>query len=755
MAINDASVENVTAAVDSEAGADPVAPQKFTPSYKVISTDEKIVISKDMGKIWKGRKDAATTARKTYIEAADEAIRYFNHDQLGHRTQRDGASGNTWMSRRKNESWTETENVVFANIKAVTPSIYAKNPKPEFTAFDPERKDLAEVLENVIYTLSAMDAPPGLNLKITIKQAVVHAQLTNCAWVETGWVFKQDSSEQALTDLRTAAEELDKAKDEKAIRAAEGKLQAIENKVSFLLPSGPWCRFHPIHRVYCDPAASMPDFSDALWMMIEEYYPTDFLNAQFGGEKDSDGKTHSLYKPTHVLNGDVSQTNTADDKNFKLFNTGSAPETYGYNDKSAMKAASYTKCWRIWDKTTRRIFLYSDDSWTWPVWVWNDKLHLPRFFPLRNLGYHMAAFGAMSKGEVTYYLDQQDAVNEINSELQRARWQVFNKLFYDATHLNPDDVDKFLGDPKRQAMAIKVPEGKNFEQVFFTFKPPSLSVKEVFDKGEKLEAINRISGTGVILRNEQFKTNTTNEAINKYEASTQTFLDEKIDAVEDFLGGVYADVAHLCLQFLEQPRVAALVGQEQASKWVNMPPEQIASAFGMRVVGGSTQKPSSGAKRKEALEISKIAGQFGAQSPTVIAMVLRLWSKSFDQIEMRTEDWDRLQAEFASTAGGGGGAPAGDAPPNGAGPPGGAPGGGPPPDAMQRVAAMIDGMPPAAKQALGVAMSKGVPIMDALREIMKKVQQAAPPGTNPPTNGAGPPTGGAPPMQAGLPPGVA
>jgi len=290
-------------------------------------------------------------------------------------------------------------------------------------------------------------------------------------------------------------------------------------------------------------------------------------------------------------------------------------------------------------------------------------------------------------------------------------------------------------------MGIKVPEGKNFDQVMFTFKPPSLNVKEVFDKGEKLEAINRISGTGVILRNEQFKTNTTNEAISRYEATTQTFLDEKVDAVEDFLGGVYADVAHLCLQYLETDRVSALVGQSQAAKWHNIPAEQIASSFVMRVVGGSTQKPSSNAKRKEALEISKIAGQFGAQSPTVIALIIRLWAKSFDQIEMRTEDWDRLQAEFASTAGGGGGAPAGAAPPNGAIPPG---------DAIQHVAAMIDGMPPQAKQALGIAMSKGVPIMDALREIMQKVQQAAPQATNAPPGQPPMAPPGAPPVAPGM-----
>jgi hypothetical protein len=739
----DASVENVERAIDAEVGAPAPAEEKFTPTYKVISTDEKIVVSKHMGKIWRGRRDAAMTARKNFIDAADEAIKYFNHDQLGHRTSRDGASGNTYLAKRKNEMWTETENIVFANIKAVTPSVYAKNPKPEMTAFDPVNRDLAEVTEHVVYALSSMDAPPGLNLKITVKQAVVHAQLTNCAWVESGWVFKQESSEQGLQDLAAAATELEKAKGEKEIRAAEGKLQAIESKVNFLLPSGPWCRFHPMHRIYVDPAASMPDFSDAWWMIVEEYYPTDFLNAQFGGEKDETGQTKSLYNATHVLTGDEAKAGAADEKNFKLFNTSTTPEQYGYSDKQAMQAACYTKCWRIWDKTTRRIYLYTDDKWDWPVWVWNDKLNLPRFFPLRNLSFHCAAVGAMAKGEVTYYLDQQDAVNEINSELQRARWQVFNKLFYDSTNLNPDDVDKFLGDPKRQAMGIKVPEGKNFEQVMFTFKPPSLNVKEVFDKGEKLEAINRISGTGVILRNEQFKTNTTNEAISRYEANTQTFLDEKVDAVEDFLGGIYADVAHMCLQYLEPNRVVGLVGKEQAAKWINMPAQQIALAFSMRVVGGSTQKPSSNAKRKEALEISKIAGQFGAQSPTVIAMVLRLWAKSFDQIEMRTEDWDRLQAEFAATAGGGGGAPAGDAPPNAAAGPG---------DVLQRAIATVDGLPPQAKQALGMAMAKGVPLMDALKEIMKKVQAMAPAPTNEPTNGAGPPNGAAPPE---LPPGVA
>lgn len=714
--LSDVLPPGVQRALNEVSPAEVSKPVKVQPMYQVIG-DTKVAVSKANGKVWKGRIDSARTARKKYQEAWDEALKYYENDQLDHRTSQDGKSGNTVRARRMDERWSETENLVFANIKGVLPAVYAKNPKPEITMYDQDKADFGTLVERVVYVLSQMDAPPGLNLKVIAKQAVTHALLTNCAWVESGWIFREDSSEQALLDLQKLSEELRKATKPKEIEEIEGKLQALESRVDFLNPAGPYAKYHPAHRVYVDPAAGQMDFGDANWMAVEEWYPTDFLRAQFA-TKGSSEQYMSLYEPTHVLLGDTkTAANDADMDNFKLFKTSDPAESYGYKDTEAFKKAQRTKCWRIWDKTTRRIFLYADSDWTWPIWVWDDKYQLPRFFPLRNLAFHSPATGAYAKGEVTYYLDQQDAINEINSQERFARMRVFNKIAYDAKVVDPTEVEKWLNSVDRMAYGMTLPEGKTMKDAIFAVPPPSLEFPMLFNKQPKLEAINRISGTSVIQRNEEFKTNTTNKAIENYESSTQTRLDEKLDAIEDFLGGVYYDVAHLCLMFMQKDMVVNLIGAAQGEQWVNMDAQQIRSSFQMRVLGGSTQKPTTSGKKKEAIAVGQVLGQFGASSPTVIEIVLRLFSHAFDEIEMRSSDWDRLRQEAALAAGGGGEGPAAGAPPNGA-PPGA--------DVLMRAAQIFDGLPPQAKVALGTATAKGVPLIEAIQEVIKQIQVAQP-----------------------------
>lgn len=718
MAKPDASVANVDAAVNAELGATPPNEKpKYTPRYKVIGTEVKLPVSNALGKVWKGRIDSAISARKRIglEQCWDEALRYYNNDQTPHRVAADNKAGNVWYARRNNEQWTETENVIFASINAIVPSVYAKEPKPEFTAFDNSNREFASVVENVVYALSQQTAAPGLNLKEIAKQAVVHALLTNCAWVEVGWITKEDSSTQALADLKTISDQYAKEKDVRKLEDLEGQLMALESKVDFLTPSGPFCKGYPANRVIVDPCAQLPSKMDAKWMATEEWYPTAFIKAQFGQERGDE--VVSLYNPTHVLVGDLKGAESESADNFKLFNTGGDAAAYGYKSQDAFDKAKYTKCWRIWDKTTRRIYLYIDERWEWPLWVYDDKYQFPWFFPFFNLAFLTPAVGAWAKGETTYVLDQQDAINDINTVMHRARWAASNKFFYDQQALNREDVEKFLGDPKRQAYPVKLQDGKTIDQCLFAMPPLSLKFKELFDKGDKLQAVNRITGVSVILRNEEFKTNTTNQAIQSYESNTQTFLDSKLDPLEDWLGMIYGAVAHLCIMNYTPEDVVPFVGREQAAQWKQLPADQITNAFRFRVVGGTTQKPTSSAKKKEALAISQIAGQFGAKSPTVVAMVLRLWSNAFDSVEMRKEDWDQLRAEFDASVGGGAAGPTAG---------GAAPASGDPATVIQEAAQLVDGMPPAAKKALGDAMSQGVPMMEAVQMILRSLPQTTP-----------------------------
>ena len=139
------------------------------------------------------------------VEAWEEAIKYYNHDQMSHR---DGESdvdraGNKRFGKNITDKMTETENVVFPNVNMMVPALYARNPRAEFTTTktDDTDKEFATVVERVVNTLAHRKTQPGLNMKSKAKRAVVMALLCNRAWMEVGWNFKEDSSDGVPAEL--------------------------------------------------------------------------------------------------------------------------------------------------------------------------------------------------------------------------------------------------------------------------------------------------------------------------------------------------------------------------------------------------------------------------------------------------------------------------------------------------------------------------------------------------------------------------
>src|SRR5262245_3957185 len=235
-------------------GLPPPAPE---PAVYKAMPDSRIPVSSKRGPVWRSRRDAAQKSMGDLVDAWDEAIRYYNHDQADHR---DGSNtdvggrnvktaGNRYIARRLNEMFSSTENVVFANINAQVPELYAKNPIVSVTmepTSDPGAQaasdDFARALQKLIDVLFSMKYPPGVNIKPKAKKNVIIALLTNHAWFEVGYTKKDRSSEQAMQDLLALSKQLETADDAEDIREIEQKLVALEEKIEFLQPSGPYVR---------------------------------------------------------------------------------------------------------------------------------------------------------------------------------------------------------------------------------------------------------------------------------------------------------------------------------------------------------------------------------------------------------------------------------------------------------------------------------------------------------------------------------
>lgn len=735
MADNDtqSAIDDEIARGDMDTVARKKRKDAYEPSYQ-MKGDTKIPVSKAHGKTWQSRRDQALAQRKNkdYEKAWGEAIRYYRNDQISHRHDYDDDGeypGNESGAMKMYRRFSETENIVFANTSALVPLLYAKNPSAEFTAVDQEDNALGVLLEKLINRVMSKRAHPGVHMKPKARKGVVMCTLTNASYMEVGYTFREMSSEQALEDLTRLSKELEKAKSPEQVRAVEGKIEALESTVDILRPSGPFTKLRRPHDVLIDPDSVEDDYSDARWVMIRDYISTAYLNAKFTTSKGN--QKQSVYKPTHVIKageGGSNGHNSAEHEinNSSLFNLDENKHTasnYGYNDEASYRKAQRSCCWWVWDRITKRVLLYHDKDWTWPIWVWDDPYRLQGFFPIYKLQFNTDPEEPIGKGEVTYYLDQQDSINQINSELKQARQWARRNLFYDKNKVSADEVEKFLKGDEDVAVGVDVPEGMNLRDFVQSITPPSMQFVQLFDKKPILEAIDRVSSVQPVMRGTEFKTNTTNQAISQYNSTAQTRLDEKIDAVEDWVGQVAWALAQLCLQFMDDATVASLIGQKNSAAWRQMSPEDISREVQMTIVGGSTQKPTAESKKQQALQMGQVLGQFvnAAPQPVLLTMLKTMRSAFNDTIP--DEDWQVIM-EAVNAAGGG-------APSPGAQGGGGAPTEGQPPaqqgggDPIAQLEQLVDAMPPEAKQALGMAMARGVPVREALERIMAQAQQSA------------------------------
>lgn len=697
------------------------------PVYRMIGSS-KIPVSRQYGKVWKSRMTSAMKRSDTYKQAWDEAESYLNQTSQ-RRSMTDGTiSGNVGVARRMNGINSEIENIVFANVTSMIPALYAKNPSLEVSTVQEQRQDLAEVCEHLISRLLTKRTAPGVNIKSKVKKCVVGTLLTNEMWVEIGYTKKEDSSEQAITDLNDLSEKLANAENERELKKAEGELMALQDKVEFLQPSGPWVKVRHPKEVLSDPAAREDDGTDANWMMIADFLPTAYLRAVYARAGDADERFMSIYKPTHVLAAQGDDTGIDDQvTNFKLFDTSAAESgKYGFDNDDAYKAAQYTKVWYVWDKTTRRVFMYNSDDWSWPIWVWDDPYHYDSFFPAERLSFYTAHNSTRAKGEVSYYLDQQDAINEINDEERRARLWVKRHAFYNTNLIkNSAEVEKLIKGTDETIVGMDLPEGTKLSDVIMTLPPPSINFPQLFDKDKKLAAIDRIASVSEIRRGAQFKTNTTNKAIEEYNSIDNQRIDERIDSIEDFIGAIGWKLIQLCLQFMPQAEVANHVSMEDAAKWVNMAPDEIHKTFNVTCVGGSTQKPSSRAKKDEAIQVGQVLGQFASAAPApVLSLTLKLFSRAFEnEFGLTGDDWKQLQQVVMQmmqqpqpgSAPPGPGGPGGQQPPQPGGqqpPQPGGNGAGVPPEIQQALAKL----PPQVQKAIQQSMAKGVPPAEAIKQ---------------------------------------
>lgn len=649
--------------VDAEEVKEEAAPEPLFRIYK----GSKIAVSRSMGKMWQSKRDAAIAAYDAVYEAWNQSFAYYNNNQ---NKSLDTPRG----TFRRGDS---TENIVYSNLNVMLPAVYSKDPDITCNTNDKADQDFVKTLQAVVNAF--IKRRSALNGKPKFKRAVGLGLLTNMGVLKLDWTKKDDSIEMANRELMRISDALPKAKNTQEIETLMGELAALESTMEVFDKSGPSLKNILPHNLIVDPYAEDMDGMDSNWMMEDCDIQTDFLKARYTQpcEENPDDPNHRVlvFKPTHKAS--LNNSGTRDDGLGMVLNALDAGDVTEYQneEREGYTNLYYTRCVFVWDKTTRRVYLFQYDDWTWPLWVWEDPLKLSRFFPYFILAFGLSTGGTVSVGETAYYLDQQDEINDINRQVARIRRTVFDFFFYNSDVTNKDEVEKFIkairgqgtGGDADHLLGIRAGENK-ISDLVQPFVPPALQYEALFNKEPTINAINRISNTSDALRGTQYKTNTNESAVESYQDAARMAVGAKIDVVEDCISDLANALAELAVMNMTAEDVEGLVGAELAKNWKEMSIQEYRNNYNMEVVAGTTEKKNSTFKKKEAIQVAQAIGQFASAAPvTSMKIMLKVLEQAFTEVVITPEDWAAMDKEMqqqaqrgdstggASAAGGGGG----------------------------------------------------------------------------------------------------
>jgi hypothetical protein len=343
--------------------------------------------------------------------------------------------------------------------------------------------------------------------------------------------------------------------------------------------------------------------------------------------------------------------------------------------------------------------------------------------------FHDNPVAVYAKGEVSYYLDQQDQINEINDERRRSLYWARRNLFYNKNSgLTQETVDRILKGPDATATPLDVPDGVDPTKAIFAITPPSMNFMQLFDKKDLYQSVDRITAANEVERGGEFKTNTTNKAIDYYSTMGNLRMDMRLDAIEDALGDVGWKLAQLCMRFMDAATVQQLIGMDVSAFWRPLDNLRDYTQMSVTIVGGSTQKLTTQQKKQEAVQVGQVLSQYVRAAPaTALKVSLTMLSKAFDDFMISKSDWDSIDAEVQQMAqsqqGGAPGQGLGGPMPQG-GPPQSAPqaGGGPTQGGgLPQAAAVVQALsqlPPPVLQAIGNALAQGVPPAQIFQQML-------------------------------------
>jgi hypothetical protein len=111
-----------------------------------------------------------------------------------------------------------------------------------------------------------------------------------------------------------------------------------------------------------------------------------------------------------------------------------------------------------------------------------------------------------------------------------------------------EEVEKAFSNNDNRFVGIDLPEGTVLRDVIMQMDSVYKSNRELFDRSRIYGAVNRITGISEIMRGEQLRTNTTEDAANLMADAASTRIDEKNDKIEEEIADIVQFLLEVCVQ---------------------------------------------------------------------------------------------------------------------------------------------------------------------------------------------------------------
>jgi hypothetical protein len=471
----------------------------------------------------------------------------------------------------------------------------------------------------------------------------LHGQLTNHGVIRLDYQPKEGSLEEASAFVVDIERRIEEAKTSKEVQELYQELERAYEELPIAAPKGMQLTNVLPHRIFVDPECSLTDLSDADWLAEEVDLDRDYIRKTFYQETE-DGMVYR--QDTGVVVGqdhyDESSSVATDVVN-KIMESSS-------DERIDVNAKNKQCCYYIYDKLMRRIYLFSDENWKTPLWVWEDNLELSRFFRHFILSFTETIDGIVQAGEVSQYTGLEDEINRVNRKISEIRGSVFGTILFNSNTIKEKEAKKLvkiLKNPNEfESIGLDIPPDVDVSKAMQAFAPPAMQYRELFDTRNLRTAVDRVAETSEIERGGEFRTNTTNEAVSAYANLKQQKIDVLVGSIEEAMTSLAWAMSEIFISKYSQDDVTQLLGPDWAQKFKQMPVAEFNRECRLVVAPGSIQKPTTQHKKEEALNIAQAIGQMGQAAPmTMLRIMIRLFEKAFSGMFVSEKDWKSLEQE--------------------------------------------------------------------------------------------------------------